>query len=383
MSQRLVIITEIISPYRIPLFNALANRTELQLHVIFLAETDPVLREWNVYKNEIKFSFEVLRSWRKRIAGTHFLLNRGVTRALGRADPTLILCGGYNYLASWQAQRWARHHNVPFLLWSESHARDMRSRLAAVELLKSEFVAQCTGFVVPGKAAFEYLRTFKISEERIFTALNAVDNDFFANNALFARQNARELRSQLNLPTRYFLFTGRLVKEKGIFELLSAYAKLDGSLRKQIGLVFVGNGPSRDELQNHAASDPSEMIRFVGFVQRELLPTYYALAEIMVLPTYTDPWGLVVNEAMACGLPILVSEVAGCAIDLVTENWNGKIVPARNVEALAAAMHELAKDPAHSRWMGANSSTRIQSYSPERWAEGVVQLTRKAEAIPG
>jgi 1,2-diacylglycerol 3-alpha-glucosyltransferase len=383
MSQRLVIITEIISPYRIPLFNALANRTELQLHVIFLAETDPLLREWNVYKNEIRFSYEVLRSWRKRIAGTHLLLNRGVTRALGRADPTLILCGGYNYLASWQAQRWARRHNVPFLLWSESHARDMRSRRAAVELLKSEFFAQCTGFVVPGKAALEYLRTYKITEDWIFTAVNAVDNGFFAKNANFARQSAHELRSQLNLPDRYFLFTGRLVKEKGIFELISAYARLNESLRDQIGLVFVGDGPCRHELQNHGASLSSKMVRFVGFVQREQLPMYYGLAEILVLPTYTDTWGLVVNEAMACGLPILVTEVAGCAIDLVTENWNGKIVPGRDVEALAAAMQELAGDPAHSRWMGANSSTRIQSYSPERWAEGVVQLTRKAEAIPG
>src|SRR5580698_10314993 len=106
MKRRLVILTEIISPYRIPLFNALAQRAEVDLHVIFLAETDPDLRQWQIHKEEIQFSYEILPSWRRRVGRYNALLNRGVGIALGKTAPDVILCGGYNYVASWQALFW-------------------------------------------------------------------------------------------------------------------------------------------------------------------------------------------------------------------------------------------------------------------------------------
>ena len=149
---RVVIITEIISPYRIPLFNELAKTPNLGLHVIFLAETDPALRQWHVYTNEINFSYEVLRSARRRVGRFNALVNFGVGAALAAARPDVILCGGYNYVASWQAQHWARKHSTPFFLWSESNTQDMRRYHALVEMLKTEFLRRCTGFVVPGRS---------------------------------------------------------------------------------------------------------------------------------------------------------------------------------------------------------------------------------------
>jgi len=140
VTNRLTIITEIISPYRIPLFNALNRHPNVDLYLIFLAETDPELRQWQVYKNEIDFSYEVLPSYRKRIRGHNALLNRGVGRALSVAKPDAILCGGYNYLASWQALWWARKRGVPFLLWSESNLQDMRGGSRFIEFLKREFL---------------------------------------------------------------------------------------------------------------------------------------------------------------------------------------------------------------------------------------------------
>ena len=239
MRRRLVILTEIISPYRIPLFNALAQRADVDLHVIFLAETDPTLRQWRIYKEEIRFSHQILPSWRKRVGKFNVLLNRGVRRALAAAAPQVILCGGYSYVASWQCLHWARAHKIPLFLWSESNAQDQRRGHALVEFLKNKFLRKCNGFVVPGRSAREYLRAHQVEDSRIFTAPNAVANDLFASAAAAARQNETGLRRELALPERYFLFVGRLVREKGVFELLSAYAKLDESLRQQVGLVFV------------------------------------------------------------------------------------------------------------------------------------------------
>jgi len=380
MSRRLVILTEIISPYRIPLFNALAAHAEIDLHVIFLSETDPSLRQWQVYKEEIRFSYEVLPSWRTRIGRYNVLLNSGLGRALKLAAPHGMLCGGYSYLASWQALVWTRARSTPFLLWSESNLQDARRGHAPVEFLKDQFLGQCTAFVVPGQSAGEYLRSRKIGGERIFTAPNAVENDFFAAAAANARANAAQIRSQLGLPDRYFLFAGRLVPEKGIFDLLAAYAKLDDPLRRQFGLVFVGDGPSRRALEDRAAAVVPGMIRFAGFAQREQLTKYYSLAETLILPTYTDTWGLVVNEAMASGLPVILSRAAGCASDLVQDGCNGLLVPPGDVAALASAMNRLAQQPQLCKTMGARNVERIAHYSPAAWAEGIV---RAVETIRG
>jgi glycosyltransferase involved in cell wall biosynthesis len=380
MKRRLVILTEIISPYRIPLFNTLAGNVEVDLHVIFLAETDPTLRQWQVYKDEIQFSYQVLPSWRQRWGPYNVLLNHGVGRALATCAPDVILCGGYNYVASWQALWWARAHKVPFLLWSESNAKDLRRGHAVIEFLKSSFLRKCSGFVVPGRAAQEYLcADKKIMEGALFTAPNAVDNDLFAAGASAARQNAAALRRELGLPKRYFLFTGRLVREKGVFELLSAYAKLNESIRGQVGLVLVGDGVSRRQLEQQATSISPGAIKFAGFAQREQLAIYYGLAEMLVLPTYADTWGLVVNEAMACGLPVILSQSAGCASELMREHWNGLLVPPRDVPSLTFAMSSLAEQPDLCVAMGANSAKHIARYSPTEWSRGIAQMI-EAEA---
>ncbi len=373
MKRRLVILTEIISPYRIPLFNALTQARQIDLHVIFLSETDPSLRQWNVYKEEIGFSYEVLPSWRRRVGKFNVLLNARIGRALDAAAPDVILCGGYSYIASWQALLWARTHHVPFALWSESVARDLRRGHPLVEFLKQEFLEKCDGFVVPGVSAREYLLAHKIADRRIVTAKNAVDNDLFAAAAREARENAAGVRRELSLPGRYFLFVGRIVREKGVFELLSAYAKLDDQIRNQCGLVFVGNGVARLELENAAQAISPGNVIFAGFAQRERLGAYYGLADVFILPTYSDPWGLVVNEAMACGLPVIVSDVAGCAADLVREKWNGMLIPPRDTEVLSQSMAFLAARQNLLAEMGARSGQHISRYTPEEWSSGVIR----------
>ena len=150
ISRRLVLITEIIAPYRIPVFNDLARRSELDLHVIFLAETDETLRQWHVYKNEIHFSYQILPSWRWRAGKRNLLINRGLRSALNKLKPRIIICGGYSYVASWEALLWARRHRVEFVLWSESNRSDSRSERPLVEWLKSAFLRRCDRFVVPG-----------------------------------------------------------------------------------------------------------------------------------------------------------------------------------------------------------------------------------------
>lgn len=380
MRRKIVLLSEIIAPYRIPVFNALAKHANIDLHVIFLAETDPGLRQWHVYKDDIRFSYQVLPSWRRRLGNHRALLNLGVTSALKKASPDAILCGGYNYLASWQAIWWARRHRVSFSLWVESTTRDLRSGSRLVKFLKAKFMHGCSGFVVPGKASSEYVMSYGAPEESIFIAPNAVDTNFFAERTEAVQRDAVAHRRMLRLPPRFFLFVGRLVRDKGVFDLLDAYAALSPELRAEIGLVLVGDGAARSELERQTSAITPGTVLLPGFAQREQLASYYALADIFVFPTHTDPWGLVVNEAMACGLPVIATSVAGCVADLIEDRWNGRVVAAGDSQQLALAMEELANSGELRSQMGQRGHARILEYSPEACAAGIANAVFAAES---
>jgi glycosyltransferase involved in cell wall biosynthesis len=373
MKRRLVILTEIIAPYRIPVFNALAKRDDVDPHIIFLSENDPSLRQWQVYKDEIRFSYEVLPAWRRRVGKYNLLVNWGVNSALRSARPDAVVCGGYSYLASWQAARWARRHAVPLLLWTESTSRDIRRRHVPVEFMKKRFIRLCRAFAAAGKTSREYLLTLGAPGQSIHIAPDAIDVHLFSTLATKAREQADKLRMLYGLPSRYFLCVGRLVREKGVFDLLSAYATMDERTRSEIGLVFVGEGPERADLEQFAAGVSSGAVRFMGWLHRERIAEIYALADALVFPTHSDPWGLVVNEAMACELPIIASDVAGCVPDLVKHGWNGLLVPPSNVAALADAMATLLREPELASRMRIHSRERIQAHLPEACAEGLAK----------
>lgn len=369
--RRALIVSEIISPYRIPVFNALARDEAVELHVAFLAETDARLRQWRVYKDEISFSYEVLPSWRYH-AGKHtLLLNWGLRSCMEKFAPAAIICGGYNYFASWEALSWARRHHVDFVLWSESNSRDARRQLPWVESMKSYFLESCHRFVVPGKASFAYLQSMGLPQSSILLAPNAVDNHWFAVQSDRIRARASDFQKKFNLPSRFILFSGRLVREKGVFDLLDAYGRLEDDIRSQLGLVFAGDGKCKSELQQKTRRIHPGTICFPGFVHREELAGLYAFADALVLPTHSDTWGLVVNEGMACSLPIIVTDVAGCSADLVEDGWNGYVVSARNPEKLRSAIESLFRNPELRQLMCQRSFERIRNYTPEACARGL------------
>ena len=374
MSRRLVILTEIISPYRIPLFNALAEFRGVDLHVIFLAETDPNLRQWRIYKEEIQFRYQVLPSWRKRIAGYNVLLNAGLGRGAdsrGSARDSVrrvqLSC-----LVAGSALGADSQPSFPVVVRKQPARFASRPRGGGVlERASSCGAAQvllCLGVRLESICARGRSR-MSASSPHPMPSITVCSRPLQQER----RSDAAQLRRELELPDRYFLFVGRLVPEKGVFDLLSAYAKLDGPLRRQVGLVFAGDGPSRRAIEDQAASISPGLIKFAGFAQRDILATYYALAEMLILPTYTDTWGLVVNEAMACSLPVILSRAAGCASDLLSDHGNGLLVPPRDPAALASAMTKLAQQPVLSKTMGVRSLERIAQYSPEAWAEGITQ----------
>jgi glycosyltransferase involved in cell wall biosynthesis len=231
----------------------------------------------------------------------------------------------------------------------------------------------------------EYVRSLGLPADRIFTGFDVVDNDYFAREVAVVRAAPETFRQRLSLPDRYFLASARFVRKKNLSGLLDAYA---GYLRLNGGetwpLVIVGDGELAGEIRNKIVEyGMTERVLTPGFVQYDALPAYYGLASAFVHASTTEQWGLVVNEAMASGLPVLVSKNCGCAEDLVEDGVNGFTFDPADPAALAASMSRMSSGALVLGAMGEASRRIISRWSPERFADGVVTACDAARRHAG
>jgi glycosyltransferase involved in cell wall biosynthesis len=283
------------------------------------------------------------------------LVNAGAGGAVRRADAVLV--GGWNQPAFWQAAGWAQLRRRPLFVWVESTLRDARPDFA--DSLKRLFARQADGFVVPGRAAEEYVRAL-VPRARIAVAPNAVEAGLFA-----SRVGDRErLRSELRLRRACVLYVGRLSREKGADLLVDAARGLDADV------VIAGDGPEEARLRAQAPAN----VRLLGHVDRDELPVWYAVADVICLPSRSDTWGMSLNEGAAAGLPLVASEAAGAAWDLIEDGENGFRVPVDDAAALRSALARLVADRELRRAAGRRSLELSQRFTPEAWADSVAAL---------
>ena len=359
MSLKLALLTEIPAPYRIPLFNALAERVELR--VFFLAERDPRRPFYELHADEWRFEHRMLPGIQLRRGGRWLVLSRGVLRELRRFAPEAIAVGGWNQPAFWLALAYCRLRRVPLLVWIESTARDARSEARALAGARRAMVTAAAGAFVPGTASAEYARALGVAE--IELAPNAVDG------AVFARADVdRSSRASCT-----FVYAGRLDAEKGVDVLLEAVRDVPGEL------VVVGSGPEEERLRARAP----EGVRFLGPLDRDDLVDELSRADVFVLPSRSEPWGMVLNEAAAAGLPLVATEETGAARDLIEHGENGYRVRAGDVDALREALQLLAGDDDLRARFGARSRELARRFTPEAWADGVAALAARTTGRSG
>jgi glycosyltransferase involved in cell wall biosynthesis len=366
---RILIVTEIPAPFRIPLFNALAAVPDVELHVCFLAEHDP-RRSYRVHRDEFAFEHVVIPGRSLRRDGRWIVLSRGVLRLLRRVDPDVVVIGGWNQPAFWQVLSTTRLMRVPSLLWVESTGRDARVRGPLASGARSVALRLSSGFLVPGRASRQYLQELGVAEERIVTAPNAVDLRSFEDRVKAARHDLGELRRSLLLDGLVFLYAGRLDPEKGLDILIEAMRDVPATA------VLIGSGSLEAKLRALGG----DRIRFIGQLDRDDLPPWYAAADAFVLPSRSEPWGMVLNEAAAAGLPIVATTAVGAAYDLVEPGVNGFRVPVDDVAALAEALRRLAADPELRRTAGERSRELANGFTPDAWAAGVSGFARQLGA---
>ncbi len=299
-------------------------------------------------------------------------LARALWRRLSELNPEVVLVPGYYTLPAIAAALWARVHGRTSVLMTESTAADHRrswwKELPKRLALRALFQWAVTG----GRAHVAYLRQLGFPADRIVGCYDVVDNAMFREGALALRADVADAP-----PVRspYFLYVGRLAEEKNVAGLMASW----GAYREQGGswpLVLCGDGPERARLEVAAAqSDHGAEVHFPGLkTSRELLPLY-AHAGCFVLPSTREPWGLVVNEAMAAELPVLVSDRCGCAADLVREGVNGFTFDPADREALTQLLLRVDRASAEERAeMGRRSGEVIGSFTPQGFGEAIARV---------
>jgi glycosyltransferase involved in cell wall biosynthesis len=268
-------------------------------------------------------------------AGKLPAVRQTVAEVLERLDPTVVVVPGWSHPAALAMLEWSSSRCRPAVLMSDSTAHDGR-RWWWREAVKRRVVAAASAALAAGAPQRAYLHALGLRSDAVFTGYDAVDNAYFAEQAARARKLAQGTRARLGLPERFFLVSGRFIDEKNLLRLLYAYA----AYRRRTGadawhLVLVGDGELRSEIEGRIARlDLTGGVVLAGFRPYEELPAYYGLASALVLASVSETWGLVVNEALASGLPVIVSERCGCAPDLVRNGINGFTFDPCDAEAL-------------------------------------------------
>jgi 1,2-diacylglycerol 3-alpha-glucosyltransferase len=294
---------------------------------------------------------------------------------LDRLNPSAVLVPGYYNVPALAAALWSKLKGRRTILMTESTEAD-HHRVWWRELLKQVLVRSLFDWAIAGgKAHRRYLQKLGFPAKRIARFYDIVDNNFFRTRA--GADRIRYRAHDFGLPDHFFLFVGRLAEEKNVEGLLTAYLNYRDSGGTK-SLVLVGGGPLEARLRQIASkSIYASDVYFEGLKNSQELSPYYAFADCFVLPSTREPWGLVVNEAMAAGLPVIVSKACGCAEDLVIEGENGFLFDSANVQELAGQLRAIESlGPFELRAMGRRSSEIISCYSPEAWADEVARVVR-------
>jgi glycosyltransferase involved in cell wall biosynthesis len=377
---RVALLTEIPAPYRLPLFRALAGEEGIELRVLFLGRTDP-RRSYPFPEGELGFGYEVLPGASLVRGGRWAVLSRGAVRALRRFAPDVIVVGGWNQPAFWLALLYARTRRRPLVTWVESTLRDARSGSAAGSLAKRAFVRGSSAFLVPGSAAAAYLRSLGVDDSRIVVAPNAVGlGHVVGPGPVHGRSGAdapadEQARGSgqdgsghgVGPGPVHVLFVGRLAAEKGLDVLFRAIGGLP------VRLDVAGTGPDEERLRTSAP----ENVAFLGHLGHEELGAAYAAADVFVLPSLSEPWGMVLNEAAAAGLPLVATDAVGAAADLIEDGANGFVVPTGDADALRAALATLAANADLRATFGKHSLEIASGFTPQAWALAVAGLARR------
>lgn len=370
--ETILLVTNIPTPYRLPLFNRLSSRFSdagFSLKVVF-CEHGYARRRFDLRDEPVEFEHEYLNGGTvvdsKNTEKAYFLY-RGLWKVLKRERPSKIIVAGFSP-ATIKVFFWGMLKGTPFYIWSGTINKGNRNAAPHRRWLRKVIISRAAGFIAYGSMAKKYLEDLGADSDRIAVATNAVDTDFFSN-----RTDEMRKKQAGKVPKLFnFIYIGYLVPRKQVEKVIEA-AEMLSKLRKDFSVTIVGEGESRESLENACAkAGLSGMVRFEGYHQKEDLPAFLADADAFLFQTGYDIWGLVLNEAMAAGLPVIASVNAGATCDLIIDGETG----------FSNDFNDTAKVVERMEWMMDNRGTCLEiGRRAKKYVGHKASLERAAEAF--
>lgn len=371
--------------YHAPWYRGLAADGRLQIKVFFCHQASPkqqadagfgVPFEWDVPLLD-GYEHEFLKNVAAHPHTSSFngLDVPEIGQSLRRGDFDAVLVNGWNYKAAWQTIWASKQLGLPVLVRGDSHLHTPRSGLKnwVKEIAYPLMLRAFDGYLDVGQWSRDYYLHYGTPQSRVFHVPHVIDETRFVtmNARLQAARNA--IRTEWGLPSEatVFLFAGKFIALKNPMLFLRSLKSAFGEERLIAGLM-VGDGALRQECQLFAR-DAGLPTVFTGFLNQSRLANAFVAADVLVLPSQHETWGIVVNEAMWSGLPCIVSDQVGCGPDLVDAKGTGEVFALDNESALASAMVHFARNPEQRRARGARARTVIQDYSIASAVEGTVE----------
>jgi len=377
--------------YHAPLFRELAKRNEIDLTVVFCHKPSSeeqgagfgVAFQWDAALTEgYPHMWLTNRSSRPSVVSFRGCDTPGIDTVIREQGFAAFLVHGWYTKSCWQAFRACRRAGIPLLVRSDSQLTAQRSRMLRLvkRIVYPRFIKRFDVCLAYGQRSAEYFRHY--GAKRVEISPHIVDNDWFSEKASEVRARRDSLRSQWGLDREafVFLFVGKFEPKKRPLDAIHALTQVARRGPREVALLMVGEGVLRPECERLVAEE-SLPVRFAGFLNQGRMPEAYAVSDCLILPSDgRETWGLTVNEAMACGLPAIVSEEAGCVPDLIIDGETGYSYPCGDIETLSEQMRRVAGDPGLARALGTQAHTHIQGYDVRRAADEIARIVQHAAA---
>jgi glycosyltransferase involved in cell wall biosynthesis len=316
-------------------------------------------------------------SWKDQIRGLAGLINPAVVEVLARERPDALLVHGYSHITTLIAIFTARMLGIPLLMRGDANPLDSRysnpdtpkNRLRW-KFRKTVF-QQMSGFLAIGSQNRDFYLAHGAPPQNIFMTPFTVDHEYCRSRSLPVEQRRSFLVSEgLDADLPVILFAGKMSIQKRAMDLVKAYRRLhENNVACQLALV--GDGVQRKQLEEYVHEHSLPHVAFLGFRNQSELPAWYSVADVFVLPSEDEAWGLSVNEAMSVGVPSVVSSDVGAAYDLIEEGKTGYVFPTANINALYHAVDMVLADASSENCMSKLAAEKMDSWSNEQMVQGV------------
>ena len=380
--------------YQVPVFRHLAQRNDLDFQVLFAMLPDAAAQGAG-FGVEFEWDIPLLEGYKYSVLN-NVAAQPGVTYYKGCDTPEIatelkerkidaVVVNGWVVKTCLQTLAACRKLGIPCIVRGE--ANNLRPRPLWKRLIQRQLVRRYDAYLPIGTASRNFYRGYGVKDSVMFNAPYCVENDRFARAALEAAPRRNELRSRWQIPESAvcFLFCGKFETKKHPVELVQAFMSAcsqlpdnESSNHPPIHLLMVGDGELRHQCEQLASRlSPLATITFTGFLNQSEIVDAYVAADVLTLPSdHGETWGLVVNEAMACGLPAIVSDQVGCASDLIRHDQTGWVFPFGNWDELAEVLVKVLRQKEQIQGMSSACRDLIDLYSPEVAAKGIANAVK-------